>query len=178
MSTLKLVIVLGFPNSGKTSLIQNLYQNMTGQTNWPPKGLPQWQSARCAINAKLVNVYYGSDGDDYGCVFDNMQRIATGGYDVAIIALSRSLFQYPHGPIHYMWEKWIDKSIIALSRQTPSIVFPAHERYYVHTAIPQTCRYPDYTGEIGTQQQPKHPLCGRLSNLVQAQISQLLAVIV
>jgi len=50
------------------------------------------------------------------------------------------------------------------------IVFPDHERYYVHTLIPQVCLDPDYTGRIGTQTTPQHPLCNTMSNIVEAHV--------
>ena len=163
---LKLIIVLGFPNSGKTKLINSLYKDLTGKTDWILKGdnsHEKWRDEICTINSKSANVYFGLDGDDEECVYGNIKRIVLKKYDVAIIPLSRSVLYYPTRTIHYMWEKWIDKSIYNLVSAKSPIVFPDHERYYVHTLIPQVCLDPDYTGRIGTQTTPQHPLCNTMS---------------
>ena len=180
-SLLKLIIVLGFPNSGKTTLINSLYQDLTGKTDWIVRddgSHERWRDAICTINSKNVNLYFGLDGDDEDCVFGNIKRIALKKYNVAIIPLSRSVLYYPTQTIHYMWEKWIDKSICNLASSKPPIAFPDHERYYVHTSIPQVCLDPDFTGLIGTQTRPEHPLCNPMSNIVEAHIRNLITTIV
>lgn len=178
MKQLKMIVILGFPNSGKSTLIQNLFKKMSGQTNWPSKGQPQWQRTPYSINAKTIDVYFGSDGDDYSCVSDNIRRIANGSYDVAIIAQTRSVVTNPGQSTHYVWGKWIDRSICALSHGTPSIVFPDHERFYVHSAIPQFSSAPDYTGQIQVPSNPNDPRWTLLSSCTENYVDQLLHLIV
>lgn len=180
-SLLKLIIVLGFPNSGKTTLINSLYQDLTGKTDWIVRddgSHEKWRDAICTINSKNVNLYFGLDGDDTRCVYGNIKRIAQKEYDAAIIPLSRSILHYPTQAIRYMWEKWIDRCIHNLVNAKQPAVFPDHERYYVHTLIPQVCSNPDFTGRIGTQLTLKHPLCNPMSDIVKAQIINLITTIV
>lgn len=180
-SLLKLIIVLGFPNSGKTTLINSLYKGLTGKTDWIVKAdgsHEKWRDEICTINSKSVNVYFGLDGDDEGCVYGNIKRIALKKYNVAIIPLSRSVLYYPTQTIHYVWEKWIDRCIYNLANAKQPTVFPDHERYYVTTLIPQLCISPNFTGKIGTQATPKHPLCGAMFNIAETCTRHLLTEIV
>lgn len=174
---LKLIIVIGFPNSGKTALIENLCTHYAGTSYKCLDTEGKCREATCMVKGRSVKMYFGLDGDDYGCVFGNMQYVATGRYDYAIIPLSRSVLQYTTLSVSYIWQKWIDYSISSLATSTPSVVFPAHERYYVHTAIPQLCVPPDYTGQIFTGLKGMSSMCSNLSKLSENYIINLIKVI-
>ena len=174
---LKLIIVMGFPNSGKTTLINALYQDFTGRTDWIVNDdgrYEKWRDAIYTINSKHVNIYFGLDGDDEDCVYGNIERIARKKYDIAIIPLSRSTLHYPTQAIRYVWEKWIDRSISNLTGTLQKMAFPDHERYYVHTLIPQLCVTPNYTGQIST----KYEAMARSLDLTKYHIKKLLEAIV
>ena len=178
---LKLIIVLGFPNSGKTTLINSLYKDLTRKTDWILKGdnsHEKWHDEICTINSKSVNVYFGLDGDDEGCMYDNIKRIAQKKYDVAIIPLSRSVLHYPTQTIRYVWEKWIDRSIYNLTSAKQPTAFPDHERYYVHTLIPQLSANPDYTGQIYTQEPSQAKMCDTVSDVTRQCVKQLIEQII
>ena len=175
---LKLIIVLGLPNSGKTTLINRLYTDLTHRSDWDIDSSERWRSASCIIEKKQTDIYFGLDGDDEECVAKNIDRIASKRYDIAIIPLSRSVMNYNTQAIPYVWQKWIDRSIYNLSMATPQKVFPNHERYYVHTLIPQLCMMSDYTGQICTQFDSWSKTCDKLSDVTEDHIKQLLQMIV
>ena len=175
---LKLIIVLGFPNSGKTTLINRLYADLTHRSDWDIDSPQRWRSATCTIKKKQIDIYFGLDGDDEECVAKNVDRIANKRYDIAIIPLSRSVMNYGTQAIPYVWQKWIDRSIYNFSMAKPSKVFPDHERYYVHTLIPQLCMIPKYSGQICTQFGSLSKMCDKLSDVTGNHIKQLLQIIV
>ena len=120
----------------------------------------------------------GLDGDDEGYVYDNIKRIVQKEYDVAIIPLSRSVLHYPTQTIRYVWEKWIDRSIYNLANAKQPTVFPNHERYYVHTMIPQLSANPDYTGQIYTQEPSQAKMCDMVSDATRQCVKQLIEQII
>ena len=164
---LKLIIVIGFQNSGKTMLIDDLCAHYAGMAYKCLDSEGRCREAECKVNGHLAKMYFGLDGDGYNYVFENMKYVAVGNYDYAIIPLSRSILQYTSLSVSYIWQKWIDYSVSNLATSTPSIVFPEHERYYVHTAIPQLCVSSDCTGRICTDRRLHYPYCAELSNLTR-----------
>ena len=159
---LKLVIVMGFPSSGKTtclggrsgsSPLQGLCNILSGGTDVMVGLNPQCREAVCTINGKSVRIYFGLDGDDESVVYENIKNIgkAVIPYDVAIITLQRRPVD-ANLTVGTVWQKWIDRSIQNYNANNPSSPFPDHERYYVHTIIPQLCLVGNgCVGKIGTQ---------------------------
>ena len=174
---LKLIVVIGFQDSGKTTLISKLYTDLTGK-KYDVNDPVRLRNEYCIMNSKRVKVHFGLDGDSEDCVMGNIVNIARADCDVAIVALSRSTLHYPSLTVLYIWQKWIDRSIHNLATLNPPLRFSDHERYNVHTAIPQYCDAPDYTGRIGTQTTPQCPNCTSLSDCTRTYIRELLKLIV
>lgn len=125
----KLIVLMGFPNSGKSTVMANLYARLSGKTC---SATTKFKTVTCPLGKNPnANVYLGFDGDDYACVSENLDRIRSGNYDVAVITLSRACY-YPRCT-GKGWQKWIDEWIINNGYPPP---FDNYERYYVHTLMP------------------------------------------
>ena len=159
---LKLIVLMGFPNSGKTtclggrsgsSPLQGLCNILSGGTDVAVGTNRQCREAVCTINGKAVRMYFGLDGDNESVIYKNIENIgqAQVPYDVAIITLQRRPVD-ANLVVGTVWQKWIDRSIQNYNTNNPTRQFPDHERYYVHTVIPQFCFAANgYVGKIGTQ---------------------------
>ena len=188
---LKLIVVMGFQDSGKTTcldgrttplpLFAGLCRRLTGGLGVAIGGNEHCREAVCTINGKTVHMYFGSEGDSESIVYENIKNIGDGSskpYDVVIITLQRkSVNQYMS--VGTLWQKWIDKSIQDYLTNT-SRMFPSHERYYVHTVIPQVCTSANsHVGQIGTQiVKPPQRKCDLLTTCLQDHILDLLSKIV
>ena len=161
---LKLIVVMGFQDSGKTTCLggrtdppplRGLCSILSGGTDTAVTGDDCCREATCAINGKAVDVYFGLDGDSKGIIHKHISNIGNRTiprpYDVAIITLQRkSVNRYLS--VGTAWQKWIDESIQKYLKDNSPRIFPSHERYYVHTVIPQICTFANgYVGQIGTQ---------------------------
>ena len=187
---LKLIVVMGFPNSGKTtclggrsgsSPLQGLCNILSGGTDVPVGVNRQCREAVCTINGKAVHMYFGLDGDNESVIYENIENIgqAQVPYDVAIITLQRRPVD-ANLVVGTVWQKWIDRSIQNYNTNNPTRQFPDHERYYVHTVIPQFCFAANgYVGKIGTQvvKLPNLKL-DDLTKCTQGHIVSLLSLIV
>lgn len=159
---LKLIVVMGFPNSGKTTCLggrsgtspfQGLCNMLSGGTDVAVGSNPQCREAACTINGKSIRIYFGLDGDDESVVYKNIENIGRSAnpYDVAIITLQRRPVD-ANLTVGTVWQKWIDRSIQNYNKKNSPKLFPDHERYYVNTVIPQFCFAANgYVGKIGTQ---------------------------
>ena len=159
---LKLIILMDFPDSGKTTclggradppVLQGLCSILSGGKDVPVNNKEHCREAECKINGKKVNVYFGLDGDSEEYVYENIYNIGQSGkpYDVAIITLQRRPVD-ANLAVGTVWQKWIDRSMQNYNAKHLSRVFPDHERYYVHTVIPQFCLAANaYIGKIGAQ---------------------------
>jgi len=187
---LKLVVVMGFPNSGKTtclggrsapSPLQGLCNSLSGGTDIAVGTNSQCREAVCTINGKSIRVYFGLEGDDESVVYENVENIGQAQipYDLAIITLQRRPVD-ANLVAGTVWQKWIDRSIQNYNTNNPTRQFPDHERYYVHTVIPQFCLAANgYVGKIGTQvvKLPNLKL-DDLTKCTQGHIVSLLSLIV
>ena len=187
---LRLIVVMGFPNSGKTtclggrdgsSPLQGLCNIISGGTAVAVGSNPRCREAVRTINGKTIRVYFGLDGDDESVVYENIENIGQAKipYDVAIITLQRKPVDV-NLTVGTVWQKWIDRSIRNYNAVNSSKPFPDHERYYVHTVIPQFCFAANgYVGKIGTQviNLPNLKL-DDLTKCTQDHIVQMLSLIV
>ena len=187
---LKLIVVMGFPHSGKTtclggrsgsSPLQGLCNILSGGTDVAVGSNPQCREAVCTINGKSIRVYFGLDGDDESVVYENIENIGQAQipYDVAIITLQRKPANV-NLTVGTVWQKWIDRSIQNYNKKNSPKLFPGHERYYVHTVIPQFCFVANgYVGTIGTRvvRLPNLKL-DNLTKCTQDHIVSLLSIIV
>lgn len=171
MAKFKLIVIVGFSNSGKSTLMSNLYTRLSGKV--------------CAPNTKHVvvtcplgqnhnaNVYLGFDGDDRLWIDDNLDRIRNGQYDVAIITLSRA--NYTLTNTGKGWQKWIDDWLHGNQYPVP---FDDYERYYVHTEVPMLYTQQNPLGLIATQVSPVMQLLPTLEKLTEDHVVDLLNLIV
>lgn len=183
---LKLIVLMGFPDSGKTTCLggrggsspfRGLCNILSGGMDVAVASNPQCRESVCTINGKSIHVYFGLDGDDEGRVYENIKNIgqSSNPYDVAIITLQRRPVDatLTTGTV---WQKWVDHSIQNYNAKNLLKPFPDHERYYVHTVIPQLCtKAYGYVGKIGTQvvQLPNQ----KLDNLTSCAQDHLLALL-
>ena len=187
---LKLIVLMGFPNSGKTtclggrsgsSPLQGLCNILSGGTDVAVGTNRQCREAVCTINGKAVRMYFGLDGDNESVIYKTIENIgqAQVPYDVALITLQRRPVD-ANLVVGTVWQKWIDRSIQNYNTNNPTRQFPDHERYYVHTVIPQFCFAANgYVGKIGTQvvKLPNLKL-DDLTKCTQGHIVSLLSLIV
>ena len=187
---LKLIVLMGFPDSGKTTCLngradqpslQGLCSILSGETDVPANTNERCREAFCTINGKKVNVYFGLDGDSEGFVYENITNIGQSStpYDVAIITLQRRLVD-ANLAAGTVWQKWIDRSIRNYTSENPAKPFPDHERYYVHALVPQIyTAVNDYVGKIGTHVvNPPYQKWDDLTKCTQNHLLSLLALIV
>ncbi len=187
---LKLIVVMGFPHSGKTTSLGGrfdpppqligLSQQLSGGADVPVGGNEHCREATCQINGKMVDVYFGLDGDSEEIIYQNIKNIGDKSpkpYDVAIITLQRRTVDTSLS-VGTVWQKWIDRSIQKYTNENSP--FPDHERYYVHTIIPQICTAANkYGGQIGTTViSPPNKTWDSLTTSLQDHIIDLLLKIV
>lgn len=165
----RLIVLVGFPDSGKTTVLQNLYQHLSGSRSPSLKrsemvttGLPWNASARILI---------GFDGDDYDSVAENFEEIKNKKPDCAVIALSRA--PYVAGSTRYVWQKWIDGWI---SRNRVPTPFDNYERFYIHSLLPtiHTLSTPD--GVAVMKAYLGYPHIAMCENMAEKQILDILAL--
>lgn len=169
----KLIVVVGFPNSGKSTLLSNLYARFSGKTC---SSTENYKTVTCPLGKNpCANVYLGFDGDDYECVRENLERIQKGKYDVAIIALTRACY-YP-GCTGKRWQKWIDEWIVNNGYPSP---FDNYERYYVHTLVPMmyNLAYPQGCSPLNPLPPSVPPIVSALEALAETHIVDLLNLII
>ena len=172
MAKFKLIVLVGFGNSGKSTLMSNLYTRLSSG-----KGCAQntkHEIVMCPLGQNPnANVYLGFDGDDRSCIDDNLDRIRNGQYDVAIITLSRASYTVTN--TGKGWQKWIDDWLYGNQYPVP---FDDYERYYVHTEVPMIHAVQMPFGMIATQVSPVGPLVTALEKLTEDHIVDLLNLIV
>jgi hypothetical protein len=169
----KLIVVIGFQNSGKSTLMSNLYTRLSGKTCDPDT---RFETVTCPLGKNpCANVYLGFDGDDYACVSENLERIQKGQYDVGEITLRRASY-YP-GYTGKGWQKWIDKWIIDNGYPSP---FDNYERYYVHTLVPMIYRpsFPQGCNPLDPLPPSVPPIVSALEALAEGHIVDLLNLII
>ena len=172
MAKFKLIVLVGFGNSGKSTLMSNLYTRLSSG-----KGCAQntkHEIVMCPLGQNPnANVYLGFDGDDRSCIDDNLDRIRNGQYDVAIITLSRASYTLTN--TGKGWQKWIDDW---LHKNQYPVPFDDYERYYVHTEVPMVYTAQTPLGLIATQTSPVVPLVTALEKLTEGHMVDLLNLIV
>lgn len=142
---LKLIIVMGYANTGKSQVIKRVFSRLCcqfGGFGWKQESY--WGSVNTG-HGKTALLYCGEDGDDWNCVVHNLYDIAKrnycGGevpYDYAIIGLRRVDFGWQSRS----WMRWIGAAVNSIRtgvwingvRQPPiPNAFNNLDVYYVHT---------------------------------------------
>ena len=172
MAKFKLIVVVGFSSSGKSTLMSNLYTHLSSGKVCAQN--TKHEIVMCPLGQNPnANVYLGFDGDDRSCIDDNLDRIRNGQYDVAIITLSRASYTVTN--TGKGWQKWIDDW---LRRNQYPVPFDDYERYYVHTEVPMLYTAHVPLGQIATQPPPGDPRVPVLEKLIGDHIVDLLNLIV
>lgn len=145
---LKLIVVMGYANTGKSTVIRRVFSRLCCQFGgYGRKQESYWGHVNIG-HGKTALLYCGEDGDDWSCVVHNLYDIAKrnqGGevpYDYAIIGLRRVDFGWQSRS----WMRWIGAAVNSI-RMGASIngvkqlpipnAFDNVDVYYVHTAWPE-----------------------------------------
>ena len=148
---LKLIVVMGYANTGKSTVIRRVFSRLCcqfGGFGWKQESY--WGHVNIG-HGKTSLLYCGEDGDDWNCVVHNLYDIAQrnyGGdcsgapYDYAIIGLRRVDFGWQSRS----WMRWIGAAINSIRTgvwmnggyQSPiPNAFNNLDVYYIHTAWPE-----------------------------------------
>lgn len=148
---LKLIVVMGYANTGKSNVIKRVFSRLCcqfGGFGWRRESY--WGRINTG-HGKTSLLYCGEDGDDWNCVVNNLYDIAKrnhdgdcGGvsYDYAIMGLRRVDFSWQSRS----WMRWIGAAINSIrtgvwlngAYQSPiPNAFNNLDVYYVHTAWPE-----------------------------------------
>ena len=177
---LKLVVVVGYENTGKTTLIRSLYKRLCWRSGGMlAGGCAYWCEAIIGVGRR-VNIFFGENGDDWNCVARNLYEIAKRNssndvpFDFAIITLRRVDF----GPQSRSWAKWLRRVVDGIRTgiwDRPPIpnAFDNVDIYYVHTLWPQYFPILGGTG-LATTSTVTHPNVDALSRITEDQVVFLL----
>lgn len=145
---LKLIVVMGYANTGKSTVIRRVFSRLCcqfGGFGWKQESY--WGHVNIG-HGKTSLLYCGEDGDDWNSVVHNLYDIARrkqGGeapYEYAIIGLRRIDFGWQSRS----WMRWIGAAVnsirngVWLDGACRSPIHNAFENvdvYYVHTAWPE-----------------------------------------
>lgn len=149
---LKLIVVMGYANTGKSTVIRRVFSRLCcqfGGFGWKQESY--WGHVNIG-HGKAALLYCGEDGDDWNCVVHNLYDIAKrnyvgneGGFDFAIIGLRR----VNYGSQSRVWKQWIGNAVDSIRNGAwingvlqPAIpsAFDNLDVYYVHTSWPE--RFP------------------------------------
>lgn len=145
---LKLIVVMGYANTGKSTVIKRVFSRLCcqfGGFGWKQEAY--WGRINIG-HGRSALLYCGEDGDDYNCVVNNLYDIAKRNadaespFDYAIIGLRRVDF----GGQSRSWMSWIGAAVERIrtgawingAQQQPiPNAFDNLDVYYVHTAWPE-----------------------------------------
>ena len=146
---LKLIVVMGYANTGKSTVIRRVFSRLCcqfGGFGWKPESY--WGSVNIG-HGRTSLLYCGEDGDDWNSVVNNLYDIAKknyvddkGAYNYAIIGLRR----VDYGSQSRVWKQWIGNAVDSIRNGAwingalqPAIpnAFNNLDVYYIHTAWPE-----------------------------------------
>lgn len=196
---LKVIVIVGYQNTGKTTLVQRLFKRLCyrfvghGPMGKNDKGEDvyslYWGDCH-GSSGKIARGFFGEDGDDEDCVYENLYEVAKANYvtesdrfDFAIIPLRR----IDHDNQSRSWLHWIpnvvarvrtgkDKNGNMVVPPIPNAFLDA-EFYYVHTAWPQYFRdMKPVMGEVAQSSTVTVPTVDELACLVENHVISLLGL--
>lgn len=177
---LKLIVVVGYEDTGKTKLIKSLYNRLCWRSGGTLAGEYAYWCEAIVSAGRHVNIFFGENGDDWNCVAENLYEIAKRNlsdeapFDFAIIPLRR----VDSGRQSGSWAKWLESSILNIRNGVtwpPAIpnAFDNADVYYVHTLWPQF--FPVRGGTVlATTNTVTHPNVDALSQIMEDQVVTLI----
>ena len=146
---LKLIVVMGYANTGKSTVIRRVFARLCcqfGGFGWKQESY--WGSINIG-HGRTALLYCGEDGGDWNCVVNNLYDIAKRNYvgdeecyNYAIIGLRR----VDYGSQSRVWKQWIENAVDSIRNGAwingalqPAIpnAFNNLDVYYIHTAWPE-----------------------------------------
>lgn len=193
---LKVIVVVGYRDTGKTTMIQRLFKRLcfrsvghgaVTKVNGEDVVSSYWGDCHCG-NGKVSMGFFGENGDDEDCVYANLYEVAkanyakeSGCFDFVVIPLRR----VDQGGQCRSWIHWVASAVERIrtgrdAQGRPSVTpipnaFLDAEFHYVHTAWPQY--FPDVNpvvGEVASPSVSTIPTVDELSSFVENQVLSLL----